>query len=88
MKIKDLRMQIDKLDHAIIDLIAKRFELVKEIGSLKKENGIEPLDTKRFYQVLMDRVAYARERGVSEKLIETVWHDIHDHSLEIEKSDE
>jgi chorismate mutase len=88
MTIQVLRKQIDEVDHAIIDLIARRFGHVKEIGSIKKNEGTDPLDADRFDQVLMDRVAYAREQGISEKLIETIWHEIHDHALDIETSDE
>jgi len=85
MDIQTSRKQIDDIDHHIIDLIAKRFEHVKEIGNVKKAEGKDPLDSDRWHYILMDRVAYARERGVSTKLIETLWHDIHDHALEIEK---
>ena len=88
MNITELRKQIDEVDHAIIDLITKRFEYVKDIGALKKIERKDPLDTDRFRQVLIDRVAYARERGVDKKIIETIWHEIHNHALEIETSNE
>lgn len=88
MTIKQLRKQINEIDHAIINLLAERMDLVKRIGGLKRSEGKEPLDSDRWHQILMDRVAYARERGVSEQLIEKIWHEVHDHALEIEKSDE
>ncbi len=42
----DWRKQIDKIDEELINVLAKRINIVREIGKYKKENGIPPLDEK------------------------------------------
>ena len=46
-KINSLRKKIDKLDDRMIDLVLQRFSIAKEIGDIKKTNGIEVIDLHR-----------------------------------------
>ncbi len=46
-KIARLREEIDAVDDNILLLIKKRLQLTKEIGLVKKENGMTIIDTPR-----------------------------------------
>ena len=40
-ELEKMRLEIDKIDSEIVQLFAKRFEVVKQIGALKRKNGVE-----------------------------------------------
>lgn len=43
----ELRKEIDKIDKDIINLIAKRYDVVKKIGNQKKKNNLDIKDCNR-----------------------------------------
>lgn len=88
MNITDYRKQIDDIDHQLIDLLDKRFQIVKKIGTIKHIQEQEAFDHKRWDQVSADRGSYAKKRGVSMELIQKIWNLIHKHSLELEQGNE
>lgn len=49
---KNLRNEIDKLDLEIVQLLEKRFDVVKEIAKFKIKNNIPIYDPERETQVL------------------------------------
>ena len=52
--LKPYRARIDALDDRLVDLLVERFGIIREVGHMKEEQGIEP--------VLQDRVDEVRER--------------------------
>lgn len=53
-ELKPYRDRIDAIDDQIVDLIAQRLDIIREVGALKAEKNIAP--------VLPDRVDEVRER--------------------------
>lgn len=47
MDLKQLRDGIDNIDHQLMELLDKRFELVKQVGAYKKENKLPIVDNDR-----------------------------------------
>ena len=47
-----LRQSIDVIDEKILDLINQRLSLAKRIGDLKKQGGIQTLDSGREKEIL------------------------------------
>lgn len=56
----ELRKQIDNIDSKIIKLIEKRFEISREIGKLKRENGFEIEDKKREKEIIENRISNSK----------------------------
>jgi len=83
--LKIFRNQIDTLDKELIALLARRFEIVKQIGIIKKEDNIKPLQEDRWNKLLDDNIEMGRELLVSESLIIDIWNIIHQESLKLEK---
>ncbi|MDP2090657.1 MAG: chorismate mutase [Candidatus Gracilibacteria bacterium] len=79
------RYQIDTLDKELINLFSRRFEIVEQIGIIKRENNIEALQTDRWEQLMKDNIEMAKELMVSESFIRDVWNRVHEESLNIEK---
>jgi isochorismate pyruvate lyase len=69
----EVRAEIDRVDMALVDLIAERFGYVERAWQLKLDAGQEANVPWRNQQVI-DRVrARAQERGVPPDLIEALW---------------
>jgi chorismate mutase len=83
--LEDLRKEIDLLDDALIQVIAKRMEIVLEIGKIKKEMNIEPLDEQRWQKVSTRIKDTAKKYNLSEDLVKKVYEEIHQSALKIEK---
>ncbi len=81
----DLRKGIDEVDIEIIHLLGKRMDLVREIGKLKKENDMAPLDEKRWQEVVKKVSKIAKDHSLSQDLIVKIYEEIHKTALEIEK---
>ncbi|MBQ1646831.1 MAG: bifunctional 3-deoxy-7-phosphoheptulonate synthase/chorismate mutase type II, partial [Prevotella sp.] len=53
--ITQLRHQIDELDNQLMDLLAKRMRVCREIGHYKKEHNMTVLQTNRYNEILEKR---------------------------------
>lgn len=81
MKLKNYREAIDQIDDEIIELIDQRLELVKKIGTYKKENKLTILDGKRENEIL-EKIKTMNVEN-SEKIIE-IYQQIMNTSKEIQ----
>lgn len=82
--LSDLRIRIDEIDQRLIELLSQRKKVVENIGVLKKETNIPVLDTKRWQEVLTQRIVEGNKKGVPSDLIRDLWERIHRWSIEIE----
>ena len=64
------RAGIDAVDHEVLELLARRNELVTRVATLKRELGMPIRDSERESQVIADCCARAAPLGLSEDLIE------------------
>ena len=84
-ELEKMRLEIDKIDSEIVQLFAKRFAVVKQIGVLKKANGVEIVDKNRWKKVLEKVENLAEENGISTKFIHEIYEKIHDYACELER---
>ena len=76
-----LRDQIDKLDDRIINLLEERMQVSENIGAHKKENNITILQTKRWDDMLKNRLRLGTRKGLSEEFIIKLFRSIHQESI-------
>ncbi len=67
-----LRDQIDEVDKALLGLLARRLELVSEVGEVKSRYGLPVYVPEREASMLASRRQEAEQLGVSPDLIEDV----------------
>jgi len=79
------RDQIDTIDGEIVYLLSRRFEIVKQIWTLKKKHNIPARQQNRFKDLLQRLIEDAKHRGVNEELIKDIYNRIHEESLRLEK---
>ena len=81
-KLEELRSEIDKLDEELIDILAKRMNIVEEIGYYKKENKITILQLKRWSQIIRERVNAGEKLGLSREFILKLLEALHEESIQ------
>ena len=81
----DLRKEIDVIDEKLVDLLARRIEIVKKIGEFKKQNNLPVLDKNRFAKVLEKVEKTAIQQGLSPDFVKELYEVIHKYSCEVEK---
>lgn len=72
-EMRQVRQQIDRVDEAIVRLMAKRFALTHRVGELKAEQGEQPLDAERQAQRRRLLAELASRYGVAPQLLDGVF---------------
>ena len=76
-----LRKQIDEIDNELIDLLARRMGISREIGLYKKEHGLTVVQTKRYSEILDKRGAQGALKGIDSDCIKKIFESIHEESV-------
>ena len=84
-KLNMLRTQIDVIDHQLIEMFGKRMNVVNDIGTLKSENNVAILQTKRWNEILGRMILQGDEKDLSEEFILRVFRAIHQESINHQK---
>jgi len=79
--ITQLRKQIDELDNEIMDVLARRMKVCREIGMYKKEHNMTVLQTNRYNEILNKRGAQGTLTGMDAEFIARVFENIHEESV-------
>jgi chorismate mutase/prephenate dehydratase len=82
MDLAELRRQLDDVDRGLVDLIARRLELVAGVGAAKAGTDTPVRDAGRERAVLDAVEAAAEERGVSGELVRRIFRDIIGYSVD------
>ena len=76
-----LRSRIDGIDHEIIEILASRMEIVKQIANYKKQNKVTALQINRWTQIMEDRLSIAHKLNLDETFIKIIFQLIHEDSV-------
>ncbi len=76
-----LRKQIDELDNQLMDLLAKRMRVCREIGQYKKEHNMTVLQTARYGEILDKRGAQGSLCGMDAEFVRKVFEEVHEESV-------
>lgn len=68
-----LRGEIEEVDAALADLMARRVRLARETGRAKRAAGLPLLDPEREAAVVSRGVAMARERGLDPEAVRAIF---------------
>lgn len=79
--ISALRKQIDELDNQLMELLAKRMRVCREIGQYKKEHNMTVLQTSRYNEILNKRGAQGSLCGMDSNFIKTIFEAVHEESV-------
>lgn len=79
--LKNCRDEIDGIDSQLIALLARRMEVAREIGTLKRREGIAVVQPERYRALMEARVEEAAALGLSPKFVRRLLGTIHDESV-------
>jgi len=82
LSIADLRADIDIIDGQIVELLARRTSLVKQIGALKTNNQVR--DPQREQKLITRLKTLAEEKGVDSTVIENIYRVLLDHYVALQ----
>lgn len=76
-----LRKQIDEIDMNILETLAKRMRISREIGQYKKEHDMPILQSQRYDEIISKRVADGKAMSMDEEFLNTIFEAIHSESV-------
>jgi len=80
-KLELLRDEIDQIDDELLEQIAVRMNLAKQIGDYKKNNKVTVLQVNRWQEILAKSLKQGEALGLSDKFIAALLNAIHDESI-------
>lgn len=81
-----LRGEIDDIDDALLQLLARRMNVVDRIGDYKKRQGLTVVQMDRWKQILADHIASGEQLGLDERLVDAVFEAIHQAAIRRQSS--
>lgn len=83
-KLDELRKEIDDVDQELIDLLARRLKLVREIGNSKRKHQITILQIHRWNEVFNKRIKKGQKKGISKDFLSQFMEILHEESIRIQ----
>lgn len=84
-KLNKLRQDINSIDLEIISLIKRRFDVVKEIGKIKKADKLPIKSVSREGQLITLLTSRAKKAKIPEELVMTIWKALFKAAYDLEK---
>lgn len=79
--ISTLRKQIDELDNQLIEVLAQRMRVCREIGEYKKAHDMTIVQTARYSEILGKRGAQGSLLGIGQDCVKGIFELIHEESV-------
>jgi chorismate mutase len=80
-KLEELRTEIDKIDAELINILARRMELIDEIGKYKRNHNITILQLKRWSNIVRDRLKSGLDSGLEKEFLQKLLEVVHNESI-------
>jgi len=84
--LEELRMQIDKLDDEVLQIMEQRMSISEKIGIFKKEHNVTILQSNRWNELLKKRINVGLSKGLSEGFVQKIYSAIHEESIQHQKA--
>lgn len=79
-----LRRQIDQLDNELIEVLAKRMNISREIGTYKRDHNMPVVQPNRYGDIMNTRILAAKSMGIGEEFMRSVLSAIHEESVRLQ----
>ncbi len=83
--LEELRKKIDVADYKILEALAERMNVVKNIGYLKKDNKITILQIKRWNNIIHNRKETGLKLGLDKEFLSELLNLIHKEAITVQK---
>ena len=82
-----IRTEIEAIDRAVVEAVARRCELARQAGVVKRAEGLPVADLPREASVLRVAASAAREHGLDEELVRQLFWCMVDMSRQAQMED-
>ena len=79
-----LRNRIDAIDSELLEILASRVGIVKQIGQYKKENNVTALQINRWTQLMENRVKLGKKLDLNDTFVKILFQLIHEDSVRMQ----
>ncbi|MGQ8335633.1 chorismate mutase [Sunxiuqinia sp. A32] len=79
-----LRSRIDALDAELMEVLASRVEIVKQIGQYKKENNVTALQINRWTELMNKRIDTGEKMNLNKTFVQILFQLIHEDSVRMQ----
>lgn len=79
-----LRNRIDAIDSELLETLASRVEIVKQIGAYKRDNNVTALQINRWTQLMENRVNVGKSMDLNETFVKILFQLIHEDSVRMQ----
>lgn len=80
-EIADFRLHIDSIDNRIMELLAERMDVSREIGEYKRRHSMAVVQHDRYNEILLAVESRAEAMGMSQHFIHQIFSAIHEESV-------
>jgi len=80
-KLTEMRVQIDGLDHKIVELLNQRKDWIEKVGEIKFKDNMSIFQMQRWFDIMKNREALAQDLGLNKDLIQELFSVIHKYSV-------
>ena len=77
-----LREEIDSVDRSILELLARRMEISKRIGEVKKTGGLSIVQPSRYAKMIDERTTHGAELNLPATFVRKIFSTIHEQSVD------
>lgn len=77
----ELRQRLDTIDSELLDVLARRMDVSREIGRFKKEHGMPVVQPERYNDLIKNRVEMSAGLKLGKKFVQTILAAIHEESV-------
>ncbi len=83
-RLEELRGRIDKLDHALLDILRERVSIVESISEVKAEHQVKIFQMKRWFKILENRENYGEHLLLDPEFVHELFQLIHKYSIDVQ----
>jgi chorismate mutase/prephenate dehydratase len=85
MELKEIREHLDRIDSALVMLLAERMSFIPKVAEYKKKNNLPRYQPEREKEILASKRKLAEANNLNPDLIETLFKAIIEDAHRIEK---
>ena len=82
----DLRRRRDAIDNDLLEILARRMDVAREIGQYKREHGMSVVQPERYKDLIRNRVGMSAQLGLDEEFVKRIIAEIHEESVRLQIS--
>lgn len=80
-QLNDLRTEIDRLDAQLLEILAKRMTVARQIGKYKQQLGLPVVQPERYRQLIASLSSIGEAAGIDASFLQNLYRQIHEESV-------